>query len=137
MNLVPLNGCERLLADIKKMNLSLQGGCFCVLVQGHMPFTLIYRCLNPIYIPHEQVQNLHQKMNPIVELAVANSELSTKNSGRTLIIAPKSAGSREPCRIWSWENIPKRSVPDLSYTNRTISPVRLVFVNGYNKPEIV
>ena len=59
-------------------------------------------------------------MSPIVELAVANSELSTKNSWRT--IAPKSAGSREPCRIWSWENIPKRSVPDLSYTNRTVSP---------------
>ena len=62
-------------------------------------------------------------MSPIVELAVANSELSIKNSGRTLIITPKSAGSREPCYIWSWENIPKGSVPDLSYTNRTGSHI--------------
>jgi hypothetical protein len=39
-----------------------------------------------------------------------------------LEIVPKSAGLREPCRIWSWENIPKGSVPDLSYTNRTGPP---------------
>ena len=72
-------------------------------------------------------------MSPIVELAVANSELSTKNSGWTLIIAPKSAGSREPCRIWSWENIPKRSVPDLSYTNRTVSQKTYCIRENYNK----
>src|ERR1700737_3076879 len=105
---------------LTKMDLSLQWGYFC---EGHEPCTLIYRCSNSIYIPHEQVQNLLQinikKMSPIVKLTVANSELGTKNSGRTLKIAPKSAGSRELCRIWSWENIPKRSVPDLSYTNRT------------------
>jgi hypothetical protein len=61
-------------------------------------------------------------MSPIVELTVGNSELNTKNSGRTLKIAPKSAGSREPCRIWLWENIPKGSRADLSYTNRTVPP---------------
>jgi hypothetical protein len=59
-------------------------------------------------------------MSPIVELTVGNSELNAKNSGRTLKIAPKSAGSHEPCRIWLWENIPKGSRGDLSYTNRTI-----------------
>ena len=66
-------------------------------------------------------------MSPIVELIVSNSE---SNQWMALEIVLKSAGLCEPCHIWSWENIPKRSMPDLSYTNQTISLRTIIYTHG-------
>jgi hypothetical protein len=58
-------------------------------------------------------------MDPISELTVGNSELSTTNQPQQL---PDMVGSHGTSHIQLWEPFLKMGVPDLRKTNRTCPP---------------